>query len=144
MKINKTISKEKFLDNFFKNHPRGSWLDLGCVSDDPENLIKNNHWLHAILIRESNNNCLGVDFQQENVKKLQEKGYNIIWGDVEKPLEITEKFDYIFIGELIEHVTNVHALLKNCKERLKDGGKVILTTPNAYNYRRSYLILMKY
>lgn len=42
-------------------------------------------------------------------------------------------FDVIFAGDLIEHLTNPGLFLASCKAHLKDGGKLVLTTPNAFN-----------
>lgn len=42
-------------------------------------------------------------------------------------------FDVIFAGDLIEHLTNPGLFLKCCDEHLKPGGRIVLTTPNAFN-----------
>jgi SAM-dependent methyltransferase len=44
---------------------------------------------------------------------------------------IDKKFDTIVAGEIIEHVRDPINFLKNCYDLLKDGGKIIVTTPNA-------------
>lgn len=42
-------------------------------------------------------------------------------------------FDVIFAGDLIEHLTNPGLFLARCKEHLKPGGRIVLTTPNTFN-----------
>jgi len=43
------------------------------------------------------------------------------------------KFDGIFAGDLIEHLSNPGLFLQCCKKHLKPGGSLILTTPSAFN-----------
>ncbi|MEI7719908.1 MAG: methyltransferase domain-containing protein [bacterium] len=43
------------------------------------------------------------------------------------------KFDVIFAGDLIEHLSNPGLFLSCCKEQLKPNGRLILTTPNVFN-----------
>ncbi len=46
---------------------------------------------------------------------------------------IDKKFDVVFAGDLIEHLSN-HGLFLDCaKRQLAPGGRLILTTPNAFN-----------
>lgn len=40
------------------------------------------------------------------------------------------KFDFIFAGEIIEHVMDVKKFLKNIELHLADNGRLCLTTPN--------------
>ncbi len=43
------------------------------------------------------------------------------------------RFDAIFAGDLIEHLSNPGLFLTSCKRHLKPGGRLILTTPNTFN-----------
>ena len=43
------------------------------------------------------------------------------------------KFDLIFAGDLIEHLSNPGLFLDACKAHLKEGGRLVLTTPNTFN-----------
>ena len=40
------------------------------------------------------------------------------------------KFDLVYGGEVIEHIHDTESFMKECFEVLKDGGTVVLTTPN--------------
>jgi 2-polyprenyl-3-methyl-5-hydroxy-6-metoxy-1,4-benzoquinol methylase len=42
-------------------------------------------------------------------------------------------FDVVVAFDLIEHLSNPGLFLACCKRHLKPGGKIILTTPNAFN-----------
>lgn len=43
------------------------------------------------------------------------------------------KFDVIFAGDLIEHLSNPGLFLESCKKNLKEGGRILITTPNCFN-----------
>ncbi|HLD27959.1 MAG TPA: methyltransferase domain-containing protein [Patescibacteria group bacterium] len=43
------------------------------------------------------------------------------------------KFDVIFAGDLIEHLSNPGLFLNACARNLKEGGSIIIITPNCFN-----------
>lgn len=43
------------------------------------------------------------------------------------------KFDAVFAGDLIEHLTNPGLFLDNVKNHLNKDGRLIITTPNTFN-----------
>lgn len=49
--------------------------------------------------------------------------------------DIDEKFDFIFMFEVIEHLELAEglALLKKLRSKLKSGGKILLSTPNLFH-----------
>ena len=51
--------------------------------------------------------------------------------DLNKPKKISQKFDTVIAGEIIEHVESPIDFLKYCKSLLKKNGKLIVTTPNS-------------
>lgn len=46
-----------------------------------------------------------------------------------------KEFDIIFLGEILEHVYDTHKSILETNRVLKNGGYLILTTPNAMNFR---------
>jgi SAM-dependent methyltransferase len=52
-------------------------------------------------------------------------------------------FDLILLSEVIEHVQDAVALLKECWRVLDRGGVVVATTPNLWDARRLYYPLLK-
>jgi SAM-dependent methyltransferase len=46
--------------------------------------------------------------------------------------DLGRTFDVVFAGELIEHLDNVHGFLTSVRRHLAPGGKLVLTTPNAF------------
>jgi len=79
----------------------------------------------------------GIDIDlisNENIDLFGEdalsKGFDIVAGNMETH-KFGRKFDVIIAGDVIEHVNNQGNFLVNVHQHLEDGGKFILTTPNA-------------
>lgn len=68
------------------------------------------------------------------MKKLKKKGYNVFCQNAET-FFFKEKFDVIFAGELIEHLSNTGLFLERCSLHLKKDGYLIITTPNTFSIR---------
>ncbi|MCK4327421.1 MAG: class I SAM-dependent methyltransferase [Candidatus Diapherotrites archaeon] len=117
---------KKILEEIGEND---SVLDVGCVQHSASKESDFN-WLHK-RIYDITPKVIGIDYLKSEVKKLQNKGYNIKYMDAEK-LKLSEKFDVIIAGELIEHLSNPGLFFKGVKNNLKKDGKLILTTPNPF------------
>ncbi len=104
-------------------------LDVGCIGNDIDinNFEKS---LHA-FIRKIAKKVIGLDIQKDKIEKLKKMGYNIIYADAQN-FQLDEKFDVIFAGELIEHLDCPGKFLENAVKHLKDGGYIIITTPNPF------------
>ena len=85
---------------------------------------------------------VGVDQAREVVDELSRRGVeNLHTGDAENlPQELlSEPFDLIVAGDLIEHLSNPGLMLDGLRPLLAGGGQMVLTTPNALglpNYLR--------
>lgn len=112
-------------------------LDIGVAAhaaryiDDPD-------WrhgkIHAVATR-----CLGVDILESLVRDLQTKGYDVRCVDATSEADLGERFDVVFIGDVIEHVDNPAALLRFATRHLAPGGRLLVATPNPFSrkfYRR--------
>ncbi len=72
---------------------------------------------------------LFLDRAAEALKHLQQKGYSTKHGDVTNlPLE-ADYADVIFCSEVLEHVEDYKAALREIYRILKTGGRFILTVP---------------
>jgi SAM-dependent methyltransferase len=109
-----------------------SVLDLGCV-DHEASRSEDEHWLHRKIAGEALE-TLGVDRAEEEVKRLQALGYQVVQGDVEK-LDLGRRFDVVVAGNIIEHLSNPGLLLESVKKHLKPDGLFVLTTDNCYGLR---------
>ena len=61
---------------------------------------------------------------------------NVLCGDVEKDHLPWEEgyFDYIIMGDVLEHLMNPEAVLKRLGKHLKSSGHIILSMPNVKHY----------
>lgn len=128
LKTSRPVAK----DEFICDHCNGKKvLDLGCARHSAQYSLNDPEWLH-LKIRNVAAAVLGVDYLPADVAKLAAEGYNIIYGDVTKPLSINELFDVIVAGDLIEHLTNFDGFFQNVLRLLKDDGILIISTPNPF------------
>ena len=67
-----------------------------------------------------------------NIRKVADKfGFNIKVGLFDSKDYEKEKFDYVTMDQVVEHLTNPIEILKGVSDILKPTGYVILSTPNA-------------
>ena len=103
-------------------------LDFGCVAHDYR-LEQQPDWLHKQICQIAKS-VVGVDWDDEGVKNLNQKGYNIVSSNAER-LHLGQTFDVVIAGEFIEHLSNQGLFLEVVQKHLKKGGYFILTTPNS-------------
>jgi len=106
-------------------------LDLGCVQHDAANADRAD-WLHGHLER-THNYVLGIDILENEIQKLQRRGYNVRVGDAET-LDLPGVFDTVVAGELIEHLSNPGKMLATAHDHLEPGGRLVLSTPNPWAF----------
>ncbi len=106
-------------------------LDIGVVShsaryfDDPG-------WRHGPIAKAAAY-CLGLDILEPLVKELQDRGFNVRCADATSSEDLGERFDVVFIGDVIEHVDNPSALLRFGARHLAPGGQLLVATPNPFS-----------
>jgi 2-polyprenyl-3-methyl-5-hydroxy-6-metoxy-1,4-benzoquinol methylase len=98
----------------------GFW-GQGIQEDNPK-------WPHAIL-KKISSDVYGIDLALPEKYKSDPHYREMSAEDFSFP----DKFDVIFAGDLIEHLSNPGLFLLCCKRQLKPGGKLVLTTPSAFN-----------
>jgi 2-polyprenyl-3-methyl-5-hydroxy-6-metoxy-1,4-benzoquinol methylase len=91
-------------------------LDIGCVAAN--GLME----LHK-KISEFASSCIGLDVVAAD---------GVIVGDAQD-FAFNEPFDIIIAGEIIEHIADLRGFLACSARNLRVGGRLILTTPNAYS-----------
>ena len=116
-------------------------LDIGCIEHDIKYRNVNRSWVHDFL-RKYAKEVIGIDILEEDIKILQKEGYNVYLQNAEE-FSFDKKFDVIFAGELIEHLSNPGLFLERCYLHLRDNGVLIITTPNAFNLHRLCLSLVR-
>jgi len=122
-------------------------IHAGCVDHTPEQLIAKlgrNKWLHAMLVEKAKR-CLGVDKDQTGIAYLRDElGYadveclNLL--DAPGPTITNTKWDYLLLGEVLEHIDNPVSFLGALKERYSSVvAKLLITVPNAFAHDNFYL-----
>ncbi len=114
-------------------------LDIGCVEHDINRKHKERIWVHDFL-KQNANHVTGIDILKKDVDILKKQGYDVYCQSAEN-FKFNKKFDVIFAGELIEHLSNPGLFLESCKKHLKKDGILIITTPNAFSLGRFFYIL---
>jgi hypothetical protein len=117
-------------------------IHVGCVDHLPliEEKRKNNVWLHERLVR-SSSKCLGIDINEEGLYYLKDKlAYkDVLQMDIitdEIPSQIQKHhWDYMIMGEILEHVDNPVLFLSELRKKFSISVNcLILTVPNAFRY----------
>ncbi len=100
-------------------------LDIGCWSG---NRLKN-----------LQGNVFGMEIDKNKINLAEpEIRRKIKLGDVTKGIPYNKKFDWIFLTEVLEHLSNDLNALININKSLKKDGNLILTTPKSIRYFEFY------
>jgi len=120
-------------------------LHFGCC--DHENLIEEkvaNHSHLQVKLADITHKCIGLDNNEDGIKKLQSLQIeNCYYYDlfVTENAEIeTESYDYILLGEILEHISDPVAFLSMIRSKFKNAKKIIITVPNAFSSTNFYNI----
>ncbi len=133
------IDRIDFLVNITK---KKKVLHIGFTDHLPliENKISQNRWLHKRLY-DSCSKCVGLDINQEAVNYVKHHLgiHDVYCHDAvnQKPLEEVKrtKYDFIILGEVLEHIDNPVQFLEKIKTNYCGlAKKIIVTVPNALNY----------
>lgn len=115
-------ARYKWATSRMQKHGIKDVLDLGCGLG-----------YGTELIYKSGFNVEGLDKSEIAVKICSQRYPDINFIHCEFPncvFTIHHKFDAIIANEVIEHVENYKLFLSSCFDLLKDGGLLLLTTPN--------------
>ena len=106
-------------------------LDIGVV-EHSLHYMNRPDWRHGRICQKAAY-CLGLDILEPLVKELAGRGFNVRCVDATSDLDLGERFDVAFIGDVIEHVPNASQLLKFAARHLAPGGRLFVTTPNPFS-----------
>jgi 2-polyprenyl-3-methyl-5-hydroxy-6-metoxy-1,4-benzoquinol methylase len=106
-------------EEFQKQLPNGTMLDVGSGNGQMM------YWAKARGI-----NSKGVELNRRTAERAREYGFEVFNGFLEEAPYEKNYFDYIFLGEIIEHVVDARGFIKVCSQFLKAGGLIGITTPN--------------
>jgi len=118
---------EEFVERKFKKvseliPEKSKILDIGCNDGKIISFLKNPIYF-------------GIDGDAKLISNLSKQGIKSKEVDLNKdelPFK-SEKFDFILLLDILEHVVNPKKLLLDAKEKLNSSGKLIITLPNDYH-----------
>lgn len=116
--ISPTKKQEKLLAYLARNL-KGTFLDVGCSSGEL-----------LYFVQKLGYDIKGVELNSRTASIAVANGLDVRCATVEKAGFGENSFDYVHMGDLIEHVLDPVALLEESKRVLKQGGKLIIITPN--------------
>ena len=96
-----------------------SILDIGCA----DGLIA------LYMMKQKDLKVVGIDVAEDMVQMARKKGVEAYTMDLNVPFNINEKYDYIIMSEVIEHLIFPHKVLKEMLKVARKG--VIISFPNA-------------
>lgn len=115
-------------------------IHVGCADHLPliDEKIRTRKWLHGLLI-ENSEHCIGVDIDKKAVDYITNKlgikdvyCFNILNDNL--ILQDNLHWDYMILGEIIEHVDNPVAFLQALQKRYVGKiDKILITAPNVFN-----------
>jgi SAM-dependent methyltransferase len=78
---------------------------------------------------------VGLDLSSENVEAAQAAGLDVRLGDVGGSLPFgAAEFDRVFCLELLEHVPEPLALLREIRRVLREDGRAVVSVPSPYSW----------
>ena len=107
-------------------------LDIGCGAGSVSaHLVKKGYEVY------------GLDIQEEAVRRAQQKGLKAQVYDISRKLPFTEAFfDCVLALDILEHIFDPMACLREVHRVLKPDGHVIVTLPLHFNLRERLRILL--
>lgn len=113
-------------------------LDLGSVNHVFMDAQGRRGWMFDFLMTHAAS-IQGVDVEPEQVARAQAAGYPIVQGDAEIFLA-ENPVDVVLATDLIEHLSNPGKFMETAQRNLVPGGKLVLSTPNAYCLRELFRV----
>jgi SAM-dependent methyltransferase len=67
--------------------------------------------------------------RSKGIKRVQ--GFDLYVSEYRQPAILSQKYDWVYSADVIEHVSNPKDFLAHLKELMKPDGKLVILTPNA-------------
>lgn len=139
--FNNKIEQKHFLLNKHLGHKtneRKVLLDIGCGEGWTLKYFRKIKW-----------NVKGIDFsdygcRQNNPDCLENMIIGDIYETINKMKDKNEKYDVIWLNNVLEHVVDPHALLEDCNRLIKEKGICIIEVPNDFSVLQQYLLHNNY
>lgn len=131
--INFCESRLKKAAGLIRSLTPGRFLDIGCATGEWMRFWAGQGW-----------QTYGLDVNPEAVAAARRQGSAADVCDLAQgPLPYADGFfDLVFAGEVIEHVVDTDAFLREAGRCLKPGGYLLLTTPNLASFENRLRLLL--
>jgi SAM-dependent methyltransferase len=80
----------------------------------------------------------GIDLSEANLKALQERGITPWNNSICDVNNINQKFDFVILSHILEHICDLQTAASNLKKILNDNGYAYVEVPNASKYAEYY------
>lgn len=105
-------------------------LDIGAGEHDVS-FYSEESWEHGRIARVAKR-VVAAELMPELCAHYNAKGFDFRCVDATSDIDLGERFDRVFIGDVIEHVNDPIALLRFAKRHLRADGRILVTTPNPF------------
>lgn len=130
-RLTRLSDREAFLVELVRGK---SVLHGGCVDSGVlEERLKTGQLLHARLANAASR-LVGVDVDREGIERMKQVGIQDVYHADLESWNFSEKFDFIVLGEIIEHIDNCGDFLLSLRKFSTPDTILVFTTPNAYYY----------
>lgn len=105
-------------------------LDIGAGEHDVS-YYSEEGWEHGRIKRVAKR-AVAAEIDPKLCAHYNAKGFDFRQVDATSDVDLGERFDRVFAGDVIEHVNDPVKLLAFAKRHLKPGGRMLFTTPNPF------------
>lgn len=115
-----------------------NFLDIGCYDGSKTVLLAENA---------QSTNIHGIDFLHARLAMAAALGIQTKWVDLNSghPLPYDDSsFDFIYCGDVIEHIYSPDHLVKEIQRLIKPSGYALIRTPNLASWRNRVMLLLGY
>lgn len=119
-------NKEELIAGLIK--PEDKVLDVGFWGQEVDQ--NDERWVHRLIFKRASGVWgLDLDYDESALPQTASRYRRASAED----FSMGSDFTLVFAGDLIEHLSNPGLFLKNAERALGHEGRLILTTPNAFN-----------
>lgn len=130
------ITRLEMVLDFCRGH---DVLDIGAGEHDVS-FYSEESWEHGRIAKVAKR-AVAAEIMPHLVEHYKAKGFDFRHVDATSDVDLGDRFDRVFIGDVIEHVNDPVKLLKFAARHLRPDGRILITTPNPFagrfrNHRR--------
>ncbi len=114
------IADKVAIVNTYAGASRGRFLDIGCARGD---LLK--------ALRDKGFDCYGVEISRGAVDiGRRDFGLNLFAGTLDEAAYPDDHFDWVSAGDVVEHLQDPAAMIKEIARILRPSGRIIIEVPS--------------